>query len=84
MAELFVFGLEHADVRTVDYEALALPNVSATQELARKVAALEAQNATLRQQGTAQAARLDQQQASLSTLQEQVARLLGEGAQARK
>ena len=62
-------------------------HMSATQELARKVAALEAQNAALRQQGTAQAARLDQQQASLSTLQEQMACPLKEApgtAQVRK
>ena len=49
-SQLFVFGLEHADVRAVDYEALAMLNVSATQELARRLAALEAANATLRQQ----------------------------------
>ncbi|MBH8569255.1 tail fiber domain-containing protein [Microvirga sp. STS02] len=58
---VFVFGLEHADVRTVDYEALAMLNVSATQELARKVAALEVQNATLKQQN-------QQQQQALHTL----------------
>ena len=84
----FVFGLEHADVRSVDYEALSMLHVSATQELARKVAALEQQNAALRQQATTQTTRLDQQQASLSTLQEQMARLLGDtapaSAQARK
>ena len=47
---VFAFGLEHADVRAVDYEALAMLNVSATQALAAKVAALETQNAALRQQ----------------------------------
>ncbi|MBO2012485.1 hypothetical protein [Hymenobacter negativus] len=44
-----MFGLEHADVRTVDYEALAMLNVSATQELARQLAELQKQNADLRQ-----------------------------------
>ena len=54
---LFVYGLEHADVRTVDYEALSMLNVSATQALAGQVQALQAQNAQLlRQAGTAQAA----------------------------
>lgn len=48
------------------------------------MAALEAQNAALRQQGTTQAVRLDQQPAGLSTLQEQVARLLGADEQAHK
>ncbi|GAB2870907.1 glycine-rich protein [Hymenobacter ruber] len=60
--EVFVFGLEHTDVRTVDYEALSMLNVSATQELARKVAVLEAQNVALRQQS-------QQQQQALHTLQ---------------
>ncbi|MDO7877427.1 tail fiber domain-containing protein [Hymenobacter sp. ASUV-10] len=69
--KVFVFGLEHADVRTVDYEALAMLNVSATQELARKVAALEQQNAALRQQTQQQTCRLDEQQAALQTLQTQ-------------
>ncbi|GAB2940123.1 hypothetical protein GCM10027048_00460 [Hymenobacter coalescens] len=72
---VFVFGLEHADVRTVDYEALAMLNVSATQELARKVAELEKQNATLRQQNQAQGQRLDQQQASLQSQAAQTAEL---------
>ncbi len=49
--QVFVFGLEHADVRTVDYEALAMLNVSATQELARQVKELQAQNAALRHDG---------------------------------
>ena len=44
---VFVFGLEHADVRSVDYEALAMLNVSATQELARQLAELQKQNAAL-------------------------------------
>lgn len=48
--QVFVFGLEHDDVRAVDYEALAMLNVSATQELARRVAALEEKNAQLQQQ----------------------------------
>ncbi|MDO7873516.1 tail fiber domain-containing protein [Hymenobacter sp. ASUV-10] len=75
--KVFVFGLEHADVRSVDYEALSMLNVSATQELARKVELLEKQNAAL-QAGSAA------DHASLLTLQAQMARLLGEGAQARK
>ncbi|MDB5268610.1 MAG: hypothetical protein JWP58_1650, partial [Hymenobacter sp.] len=50
---VFVFGLEHDDVRTVDYEALAMLNVSATQELARQLAELKQQNAALRQQQAA-------------------------------
>ncbi|RAK70337.1 glycine-rich protein [Hymenobacter edaphi] len=73
--QVFVFGLEHPDVRAVDYEALSMLNVSATQELARKVADLEKQNAQLRQQNQAQGSRLDQQQASLQTQASQTAAL---------
>ncbi len=79
-AGLFVYGKYVNDFRSVDYDALSMLNVSATQELARKVAALEAQNAALR-------AAQNSDHAALQTLQEQMARLLGEatpGSQARK
>ncbi len=77
---VFVYGLEHADVRAVDYEALSMLNVSATQELARQVAELQTKNAALQTQAGAD-------HAALQTLQEQMARLLGEAppaSQARK
>ncbi|GAB3867421.1 hypothetical protein GCM10028824_09780 [Hymenobacter segetis] len=89
--QVFVFGLEHPDVRSVDYEALSMLNVSATQELARKVEALEKQNTALAAKAAAfegRAAQADADHASLVSLQEQMARLLGETppatAQARK
>ncbi|RTQ51569.1 tail fiber domain-containing protein [Hymenobacter gummosus] len=72
---VFVFGLEHPDVRSVDYEALAMLNVSATQELARQVQELQQQNARLQQQNQAQSGRLDQQQATLQTQAAQTAEL---------
>jgi hypothetical protein len=68
---LFVYGLEHTDVRAVDYEALSMLNVSATQELARKVAALEKQNTAL----AARAAQAAADHADLQTLKEQLAKL---------
>lgn len=40
-AEIFVFGREVNDFMTVDYDALAMLNISATQELNRKIAKLE-------------------------------------------
>ena len=62
---IFVFGREVKDFRVVDYEAIAMLNVSATQELARKLAASEAavkalqkENATLREQEETNAKRL--------------------------
>jgi hypothetical protein len=66
-----VYGLEHTDVRAVDYEALSMLNVSATQELARKVAALEKQNTAL----AARAAQAAADHADLQTLKEQLAKL---------
>jgi len=42
--QVFVYGREVGDFRSVDYEAIAMLNVSATQELARK---LDAQQAAL-------------------------------------
>ena len=39
--DVFVYGREVPDLRSVDYDAIAMLNVSATQELHRKVTALE-------------------------------------------
>jgi len=46
--QVFVYGREVEDFRVVDYEALSTLNISATQELAKKVAALETENAALK------------------------------------
>lgn len=40
-AEVFVYGREVADFRSVDYDAISMLNVSATQELHRKLLTLE-------------------------------------------
>jgi hypothetical protein len=37
-SEVFVYGREVDDLRSVDYDAIAMLNVSATQELAKKLA----------------------------------------------
>ncbi|WP_456237613.1 tail fiber domain-containing protein [Hymenobacter monticola] len=65
--EVFVFGLEHTDVRTVDYEALAMLNVSATQELARQLVELQKQNAALKADAAGSRADLKQFKAEAST-----------------
>jgi len=61
-AALFVYGPEVDDLRTVDYEAIAMLNVSATQALDKKVAELQdqvsslaAENEALRTQAVAYA-----------------------------
>ncbi|GAB2956828.1 hypothetical protein GCM10027048_23830 [Hymenobacter coalescens] len=76
-AGLFVYGLEHPDVRTVDYEALAMLNVSATQELARQLAELQQQHAALQQHTTAA-------QAAAADLARRVQALEAQGQQARR
>jgi hypothetical protein len=48
--EVFVYGREVSDFRTVDYDAIAMLNVSATQELARKLETVQAENAALRRE----------------------------------
>lgn len=45
--KVFVYGREVNDFRTVDYDAIAMLNVSATQELAKQLAAKEATIAAL-------------------------------------
>jgi hypothetical protein len=45
--EVMVYGKEVSDFRSVDYNSIFILNVSATQELARRVAELEAANAGL-------------------------------------
>lgn len=45
---VFVYGRQVNDFRVVDYEALSTLNISATQELARRVELLEAENAALK------------------------------------
>lgn len=45
LREVFVYGREVDDLRSVDYDALAMLNVSATQELNRKISKLEGEAA---------------------------------------
>ena len=87
--KVFVYGREVKDFRTVDYEAIAMLNVSATQELARKVEAenaevkaLRDENAALKKQLAEQAAkekalevRLAEQAAREKSIEERLGRL---------
>ncbi len=56
--ELFVYGREVKDFRSVDYEAIAMLNVSATQELNRRLEQQAAQLAAQTEAMTAQTARI--------------------------
>ena len=46
--KVFVYGQQVDDFRTVDYEAISMLNVSATQALIQRVEALEAENRELK------------------------------------
>ncbi|MCB1237540.1 MAG: hypothetical protein KDM91_20920, partial [Verrucomicrobiae bacterium] len=47
---VFVYGREVDDFRSVDYEAISMLNVSATQELARRVETGREENEALREE----------------------------------
>ncbi|MDG2153213.1 MAG: hypothetical protein P8K10_04695 [Crocinitomicaceae bacterium] len=49
---VFVYGREVDDFRTVDYDAISMLNVSATQELLKRISALEDENKTLKENNT--------------------------------
>jgi len=49
---VFVYGREVDDFRTVDYEAISMLNVSATQELLKRIEALESENRKLTKSNT--------------------------------
>lgn len=57
--EIFVFGREVSDFMTVDYDALAMLNLSASQELNRKIERLEAELAEKDRQMTAMEATME-------------------------
>lgn len=56
--DVFVYGREVKDFRTVDYEAIAMLNVSATQELARKLEVRDAEVKALQLENTQLSTRL--------------------------
>ena len=74
-AGLFVYGKYVDDFRSVDYDALTTLNVSATQELARKVEALEQQNAALKTQAASAEAQAATATATLETFEARLRRL---------
>ena len=92
--EVFVFGREVKDFRNVDYDAIAMLNVSATQELNRclekqaaeiaardgQIAALEKANQEMQRELAAQKELTSQMQAEFTTLQKAVARLADKSA----
>ncbi|MBK8036912.1 MAG: hypothetical protein IPK22_07210 [Verrucomicrobiaceae bacterium] len=77
--KVFVYGREVNDLRRVDYDAISMLNVSATQELAKKLAAkdaeiarLAAENVEMKRQLVAQAERDKALEARLARLEQNV------------
>jgi hypothetical protein len=85
---IFVYGREVKDFRSVDYEAIAMLNVSATQELSRrlekqaagiaardaKIATLEKANQAMRQELAAQKELVSHIQTEFTALRKEIAR----------
>ncbi len=79
---VFVYGREVNDLRTVDYDAIAMLNVSATQELCRQLQAKDAEIRQLREEVEAlaahervQAARFDELEARIDRMRPPVERV---------
>jgi len=68
---VFVYGKEVNDFRAVDYEAIAMLNVSATQELAKQNQLLLEELAKLKKEKGAQQVQLDTQSKQLDTLKKE-------------
>ena len=51
--KVFVYGKECTDLRSIDYDAISMLNVSATQELAKEVKTLQEENSDLHAKITA-------------------------------
>ena len=74
---VFIFGREVDDFRVVDYEAISMLNVSATQELAKQVAALRKSEARIAEleEKTSRLSDLEQKAARVDSLEQEVSEL---------
>ena len=72
--KVFVYGREVDDFRTVDYQAIAMLNVSATQALLRRIEALEKENEALKEVNE----EMNTLKAELDVLQKNVLLLMNE------
>ena len=73
--QLFVFGTQVNDLLSVDYDAISMLNVSATQELAKQVETLKQENNKKNNEIIALRAQLNSQTQSLESLKTSVAQL---------
>jgi hypothetical protein len=75
---VFVYGREVDDFRTVDYQAVSMLNVSATQALLKRIEALERENETLKRVDN----NMHALKAEFEVLQKSVLLLINEGSTA--
>jgi hypothetical protein len=75
---VFVYGREVDDFRTVDYQAVSMLNVSATQALLKRIEALEKENETLKRVDN----NMHALKAEFEVLQKSVLLLINEGSTA--
>ena len=73
--KVFVYGKQCLDLKAVDYDAISMLNVSATQELARKVETLEQQNSELQAQNKRLTAVEEKEKQERATMAEQGAEI---------
>lgn len=66
--KVFVFGTEVNDFHTVDYQAISMLNVSATQELLKRIESLEAEKTNLKEELSEQASVNDDQQKQINEI----------------
>jgi Chaperone of endosialidase len=66
--KVFVYGKQCLDLKAVDYEAISMLNVSATQELAKKVETLEQQNSELQNENKRLTAVEEEDHAEIASL----------------
>jgi hypothetical protein len=71
--KVFVYGKQCLGLKAVDYEAISMLNVSATQELAKKVDALEKQNSDFQDQAKRLTAVEERDRETISTQAQQIA-----------
>ncbi|HYZ74174.1 MAG TPA: tail fiber domain-containing protein [Chthoniobacterales bacterium] len=69
--KVFVFGKQCTDLKAVDYDAISMLNVSATQELAKQVETLKQENLDLQSQAKRLTAIEEQERAERQTIAEQ-------------
>ena len=73
--EVFVYGRQVRDLRSIDYEAISMLNVSATQELARQIKAQAAENGQLRAENAELRKQLAAMKADAAAADERLARI---------